>query len=525
VRVLAILAAPLLLALALFGWRPSAGRGGADHVLNGVIRREPAVALVRRALAASPDVVLLGNSNANTDIDVEVLSDGLATDRVARLTIPNSSAAHWTAILRRARDVGASPRTVLVVSRLQLVIVGRPISEGARASFAGLLGPGDEDLRRAAGLGSAWVARARERREGLRDRASRALRAALPWAVAGVESPEPALRRALSDARIDPSRLRRPPPLPLPDPEEGLLPALLAEAQALGARLVFVRPPQSLLLTNDEGDNVPPDALAATRALIEAGGAELIDFSSLEMPLTQYGDPSHLDAEGARRFTGAMVAALSPPRGDRVGALGELRVEGGVARRDFGTARYATDPPPIAVTPVPGGARVDPRWPDDGWTASATKLRVACSPVRVAVDGVPVRAGLDCEDVQRRPGTSCHTGEVVAVHAPAGEITAWLDPERSCDGARWLYPGDRVEIRWPPVGEGPLDRLEVEVASPAPAAVGAELRIGGRTVAAGEVRPAHASVFPLGGAVGEPVLVLTNGGDGPVLATRAELIR
>jgi hypothetical protein len=504
----------------------------AGFVLNGRRLDERIDKGVDRALARQPRLLVLGNSNANTDIDPVRLGGGLGVGprEIVTLTIPNSSTAHWVAILRRALGSGARPQRVLVVSRLQLMLVRRPISEGASRSLRALLHEGDDDLR------EVWpLARWRDRRELLRERTLRALRGALPRLWWGVPSAEPALHWVLADHHLDPTLLRRPAARPVPDPEDSLLPQLLQICHALGAQLTLVRPPPPPLLDPESGDIVPDEQIQATRELVHTGGAELLDLAGIFIPPGQYRNLDHLDPEGASRLTGALLPALRPPRGPRVGALGEIRVVEGVVGREQGAVAFRGQPP--AVGPLPelvwegqhGRAPFsDPRWPDDDWTRTATLLKVRCSPLRLSISGSPLETGLHCEDMQKIPHTSCHSGGSLRVHAEPGPVALSLDPERGCDGARWLYPGDEATISWPssPVLAGPLDRLEVDVAAPEEVPVLASLRVGGREVAGGEVPRGRGAVFPLGGLVpdGEIELVLSNAGHVAVLATRAELI-
>jgi hypothetical protein len=574
---LATLAATLPALLALLGalWWAAPEPEDERHagwVLNGAVVDERVDAAIDRALAREPRILLLGNSNANTDIDVDLLAAGLAVPRarVASLTIPNSSTAHWVAILRRAQRAGLRPDRVLIVSRAQLILVRHPISEGARRSLFSLLTAADADLRRAAMWAPGGTERWRARREGLRDRLGRGLRGWLPDLVVGGphpglvvggphpglvvggphpglvvggphpgllgrSTPEAALRRAMADDRIDAALLARPTPPALPDPERSLLPLLVEAAADLETRLTLVRPPSPPLLGPEHGDQVSDAQLAGIRRAVRAGGGELLDLAGLSISRWRYRNPEHLGPEGAATLTGALVAALKPPRGQRVGALGELRADG-LIRREVGWAEYRNPPPP---PPSPGPVRwsgprgavsvADLAWPDDDWTRSATLLRSRCSPLRVAVSGQPLEPGLRCDQVARNPGTSCHQAGEVRFHAEApGPVAVSLDPERACDGPRWLYPGDEVRIGWPdsPVLAGPLDRLEVDVAAPAEARVVAELRVADRVVARGRVARGGGSVFPLDGLVpdGPLTLWLRNHSRVSVLATRAELV-
>lgn len=520
---LAPLPAVLLLGAGL--WRaPTATDAREDQnaglVLGGVLHADGVAAALDAVLAQRPRVLVIGNSNANSDVDPVTLARGLAVrrDDVAVLSIPNASAVHFVAILRRLQGRGWRPDLVLVVSRLQLVLVDTPISEGARRSLEALLGPDDGDLRP---VGGRWIRELVARREALRDRLGAGLRSWLPRAF-GTLRPEAVLRRALSDERIDPDRLGRPAARALPSPERSRAGELARTARALGVDLVVARPPPSPLAGPEDGDVVPAGFPERTRAVLEAEGARWADLSALRMQPHHYRNADHLDDEGARRLTGALLALLRPPRGQRLDALGAVRFVDGVLRRDTGTVTWAGPPPALPeVTNVRftgdlGVLEVDLAAPDDAWTQQATRLSVRCSPVRAVMDGALLPgAGLPCTAL--RPGSSCHRASGVHVRAPDTREHRWsvaLDPERSCDGARWLYPGDRAELRW--TAELPGARLEIEVVARGAVRVDAALAGGSGGVAV----PGRTLVLPT--SAGPQVLSLHS--DGYALVTRAELV-
>lgn len=511
--------AAVLLALGLWWAPPRADDREDPHhgfVLGGVFHQGGIGPALDAILDREPRVLVIGNSNARSDIDPRRLAAGLGVDAedVATLSIPSSSAVHWIAILRRLGDRGARPKLILVVSRLQLVLVDEPISDGATRSLEALLRPDDHDLRPEGGR---WATEVRHRREALRDGLGTILRAWLPRAL-GAAEPEGVLRQSLSDDRIDIVRLGRPPSRPLPSPETSWVSELARTARRLDIDLVVARPPLSPIVGPDDGDVVPDGYAERTRDLLVAGGARWADLSALGMQRYHYRDPDHLDAEGARRLTAALLAFLRPPRGHRVDAVGAVRFVDGVLVRDLGVVRFAA-PPPILPSAEPSwdgaiGAIQAPSVPDDRWTQRATELSVRCSPLRVVMDG-RILEPAPCDEL--RPGTSCHRGAEVTFRAPdhgGRDGSLVLDPERSCDGARWLYPGDRAEIRWPsPLADA---RLEVEVVGWGSATVEVALRDGAHGVATS----GRTLVLP----VSSPDPVLDLHSEGYVLVTRAELV-
>ena len=454
---LAPLPALLLLAFGL-SWDDTDAREAwnAGQVLGGRIHRGGTGAVMDQLVQEPHRVWVLGNSNANTDIDRADLAAGLGLParQIVVLSVPNANTAHWLAMLRRLRDAPHRPDTVLVVSRLQLVLVDTPISETARRSLDALLRPGDADLAALAHPTGEHVARVLRRREAVRDRIGRELRVGLPYTL-GLPRPETMLRRALSDDRIDVDRLGPPPPRPLPAPEDSLVEELASLCASLGVRLVVIRPPASPIASSQQADRVPEGYPDRTRALFEKHGATYVDLTDLRMQRHHYKNVDHLDEEGARRLTGAILTVLDPHPG--LDALGRASFDRGryVVRR--GQLAYAaTDVPELeAQPPAVDGARDGVKWleapmgvPTDSWTMAVTQLRARCSPVRVITDAGTLSAGAPCRRL--RPGQTCHGPDRVGFIAP--DATEWrlaIAPERTCEGAAWLYPDDELRLRWP----------------------------------------------------------------------------
>ncbi len=521
----------------------------AGLVIGGMLRRDGIGKVMQRVVRRPFRVWVLGNSNANTDIDTQTLAELLEIpdESVAVLSIPNANAAHWVAMLRKLRAAPRRPDLVLVVSRLQLVLVRDPISEGARRSLQELLGPDDDDLRTLANPAGAGAAVLLQRREALRDRVGRELRALAPLAL-GIPRSEAVLRRALSDDRVSADLLGPPPSRPLPAPEDSLVPELGALAQDLGIRLVVTRPPASPLTTGHlQGDVVPDGYPERTRALLAAHGAEYVDLRALPMQRYHYRNVDHLSEEGAQRLTGALGAYLAPPE-PGLGALGQPAFQGGEGGLTFpsGELTYAAPPPALdgAATVSEPGTRDGVGWaeapagvPTDLWTMARTPLRARCSPVRVVGPAGPLDAGWPCKRLL--DGTSCHGPERVGwMHAPPLADGAWhlaLDPGRSCDGAAWLYPGDRLTIRWPPIASDQEDGaeapthvlLEAALSRPRAARVHAVVREGPRVVAEGRLPGDGPLVLELPSSLREPgaTVVVRLRSDSFALLTRARLVR
>ena len=417
---------------------------------------------------------------------------------------------------------------MLVVSRLQLVLIVEPISEGARRSLGALLQPADGDLRALAFPAGGDVGRLLRRREALRDRVGQELRVMLPSLV-GASQPERALRRALSDERVDVSRLGTPPTRTLPTPASSLVPRLGEVAEMVGIRLVVVRPPRSPLATGNQADRVDRGVPEQTQSILERYGAEYLDLYRLPMGRKHYRNVDHLGEEGAKRFTHAVLRYLTA-RPPTVDALGQPQFVDGSLVLQRGELRYTTPPPALdMVEPWEPGARPGVRWvsaprsvPPDTWTMAHTPAGTRCSPLRVQMRDQLLTGGRPCKRL--RPGTSCHGHERVGWIPPFGQREGErliLDPARSCEGAAWLYPGDRLVLRWPEhPTEGGRQAVIQAVARRPHARVQAVLQQGSRRVR-GTLVSNEPWVVALEGA--EPPTLEVHS-DSYALLTRAELV-
>lgn len=505
----------------------------AGQVLGGRRHQDGIGAVMDQVVAEGKRVWVIGNSNANTDVDRDDLAEGLGMDPrdVIVLSIPNSNTAHWIAMMRRLETAEARPELILVVSRLQLVLVSTPISETARRSLEALLRPGDEDLRALANPTGQTVAHWMRRREAVRDRVGRELRVALPFAL-GMSRPAGVLRRAMSDDQVDLDRLGPPPLRPLPSPEESEVSTLGSLAEDLGVRLVVVRPPASPLVNADKADLVPEGYAERTRDLLAEHQASFVDLTDLTMQRHHYKNVDHLDEEGARRLTGAILTLLDPHAGHD--ALGRASFEHGELVRQRGRLVYPAEVPELeqGTAETQGGAREGVVWteapagiPSDAWTMAVTQLHARCSPVRLQVGEDVLEPGAPCRRL--RKGRSCHGPDRVGwIPEREGEWRLFLDPERSCEGAAWLYPDDELRLRWPPgdaIAEATHIRLRGAAHRPR-TRLTYTVRRGGTVLAQGRLgNHGELTEIPLGDTTGAPTVVFRS--NHYALVTQAELVQ
>lgn len=437
----------------------------AGYVLNGRrVERPVAEHIDQRVAERPPRVVVLGNSNAHTDLEARLLAERLGVDPadVLVLSVPLSVGAHWYAMLeRRLFDAGVAPELVVVVSRLQLMLWTQPLSEAGWVNLeAHLEPPLDEVTRRTGASDSRLAARLRAGRHHARAGLRTALRRqALAWlGPAGGEGAR-RLDEALDDGLLAPVHLDRAPPT-LPSLEQGYLPVLAARVRDHGGRLVLARPPVAPHVDPGAADVVPEATLAAVEAwAASTPGVDWIDLASLEVPQELWKNPTHLGPAGARAFTaslGAQLDARARPGRWAVAVGLDAALQPVVPRVEALTA-----PPRV----VQGDLAVEGRWGrfPSGELAAVADPRVAadhprgarCSPVVVDWRGVTLPR-TTCHALPRWPVPAvCHEGEQVVVHTPEralhqGEVPRLaLSPERRCAGAVWAYPGDRLRLRWP----------------------------------------------------------------------------
>lgn len=328
---------PLLVwggALYLLGAEPTKDQErqlrNAGMLLNGEVLERPAVDVIDELMARAPRLVILGNSFANTNVQLNPLVERLGLGRSgARLSIPNTIGAHWYAMLkyRVFVDGHPPPDVVLIASDLQSALLTTPLSEGSAGNLAALTdGAPDPLLQSKVGwtAGLWWASVLEGRRQWryaavatVKDNAARILhRRANAKRLRKLTND--AMDQVFDPAKTIPSLAVTPIPTTalglditdIPAPADSFVEAMAALCYEHGARLVFVRNRESPLIAAGQGDVVQPGTEAAVRALIEPYGGELLDFRRLGMIAEQFDNIDHMTREGSKRFTSVLVAAL-----------------------------------------------------------------------------------------------------------------------------------------------------------------------------------------------------------------------
>jgi hypothetical protein len=478
----------------------------AGKVMNGKVMEAGVVRTIERRMAqARPEVVILGNSLSNTNINTVLLAKrlGLRKDKVQKFSIPNSIGATWYVILKnRMYANGHEPSVVILLSDLQSALATTPRTEAAYVNLTVHFNPREPVVDRKLGTQSYFLNRLRENREKLRDKALKISRNAavdmLYWRTidpAFHGRTTAALERAFDQSRTDirlhnnviptfstGGELHPFDPSLLPLPKESFIPEITSMVEKHSGLALFLRPPMSPLLPDGAGDVVMPGVEEKTRRLVENKGGRYIDVRKLDMQAGHFYNIDHMNPEGARRFTEAVAMLVNQVQAESQGRAGwnrrpqpkeielfteiELRNDAVVHRQ------HRVDHSPKRPPAVPGANKpFERRRFDIGYfeagglgfmsdvdTLEQSRFAARCSPLRVLEDDVALEvSNATCEEMFRlRQGRICHTRERVFFTASdssspfenGSTYSLALDPERRCEGGTWLYPGDQFRSRF-----------------------------------------------------------------------------
>lgn len=462
----------------------------AGLVLNGEVSDQSVVAVMEASLdEVRPELLILGNSYANTNLDIDAIeaATGLPT---LKLTVPNTTATHWYAMLdNRVFQRGLRPSIVVVFSDIQSGLLVQPMSEASALNLEAQLDGDDPVIARNVAVRNPWWARVTANRVMARDWLLAEVRDAGAGAASRVLGMEvgptailAALDRVLGDGATDP-RLRDVAPLAgtvravdlvdpalVPDPMGSMLPEIAELCREHGSTLVVVRSPMSPEIKS--ANEVPAGTVPALHEALSERGALLVDLTPLPMREGHYELNAHMTVEGAARTTRTFVRVLDAlglvDDGVRPGAevLGGVQLRDGVLELPAAELVFASEPRSLEADPLVAQDGVTARIAagelegvTDDKTLGHTPLGARCSPVRVWEDGAPLPLpNTRCDEVRRfRGGRSCHVAQGVVFTTVDGTLPRnngrkyqlALDPDRRCDNGAWLYPGDRLTTTVP----------------------------------------------------------------------------
>ena len=483
----------------------------AGKVINGRVVEGGVVDVIERKLAQTdPDVIILGNSLSNTDLNPILLATelGLPKQKVQKFSIPNSIAAHWYAMLKnRAYANGHHPRVVLILSDLQSALALAPRSEASHLNLTVHLSRSEPVIDAKLGARNFYLDRVRENRGTLKDKAMIAWRnLAVSTLVfhsfrADEKRIEDGLATAFDENRtnmrlhsnvlpifnMQQDRELLPfDPTELPHPKDSFMPEIAKLVARNGGEVYFLRPPMSPLLPEGVGDIVLPETEQEVPEVVTRAHGTQLDLRALRMDVGHFHNQDHMNTEGARRFTIVVAqilreeGALAEPgrrEPEHIDFLRTFEVEDGRFVPVDAEVTFKGDPPVIPRADRPytkGRGRVAVFQTDmmgflsDQATVDMTPYALRCSPVRVLEDGVPLpMPNRTCEEtVKYGDGRTCHMADRLAFTATEDgnpftngkSYSLALDPDRSCEGSRWLYPHDQMRITAPPSERDRLTR-------------------------------------------------------------------
>jgi hypothetical protein len=478
----------------------------AGKVINGRVAEGGVVQAIDRTLVKyDPEIILLGNSLSNTDLETPLLAArlGIPKNKVQKFSIPNSIAAHWYAILKnRVYANGHRPKVVLILSDMQSALAITPRSEASYLNLAVHLGDNERVIDDKLGARNWYLERARENRGTLRDQALTAARNAMvdllfhrSFAPTDGWATDAALQRVFDASRTDMRLHHQAIPImqtesmrdlvpfdpdDLPTPTASFIPEIVKLVARNGGHVVFLRPPMSPLLPEEGGDLVLPESEKQVVRMVERLGGTYLDLRTLDMDHFHFHNLDHMNTEGARRFTETVSDLLLDVKAGGYGAAGPGRVEllknirvedGGFEHWPYQVA-FKDDPPPVprSARGFQAGRGRMVYFASDSFsflsdlaTVGVTPHTSRCSPLRVLEDGVPLgQPNVSCDEAWRQGyGRTCHTPERLYFTTPddsdpftnGRDYTIGLDPDRACDSAVWLYPHDKMRLT---VREGEL---------------------------------------------------------------------
>ncbi len=290
----------------------------AGRVLNGERIDGSTVQAIEAALRAfEPEVLVLGNSTAHSNVDVDALAEALdvSPDRMLTVSMPNSVASHWYAVLaNRVFANGHQPKVVVVVGSLRSALLSEPYSTASRQSLLVHMEPEEPILDRHVHRGLPALEALQWRRAQLRSQLLVGARDLAVTYVFGDSSAEPAMAKVFHHSRLSGSasvadgaaevqytaaEIAR----ALLAPEDSLLPAMADLASTNGSTLVVVRPPMAPRTPDARRDVTlagVPDRVSQTLA---SRGHRFVDLGDHWMPGRMYDNLVHMSEAGAVRFT------------------------------------------------------------------------------------------------------------------------------------------------------------------------------------------------------------------------------
>lgn len=404
---------------------------------------------------AQPDVVVVGNSLAASDVDLKALQQATGL-KAATLRENASPGPTWYTLLKfRLFEAGYRPKVILVVSSLNAMLRTRPDGEMGMARLQQHFAEPDDVLARKLLGGNPRWRRMKERRTQLRA----SILDDLKYTVAGSKADED-LEKVFDMAAVlsgGPTQV-----MPIVEQEAvstetatGIEASFILDIIELGkkngAKVIFVRVP--VAPASARYDMVPMDVQREVVQAINTAGGGWLDLSGLPVSEADFRDGRHMAAGGASRFTQVLLERLEKMGAFSAGSLAQaaLPLVPDILQREgqssvMGEASRVVEAPCGQMMGVGAmKALTDAALMEAG-------LRVP-SPLMVLENGRPLRKKTSRADL----GPECHGAYAAFANGMrfSGTQTeaTWslgLDPsfpmETPAERVWWLYPGTTLRI-------------------------------------------------------------------------------
>lgn len=476
--------------IALIGWQ--LGRPQPWEPVKSVIEQQEKLAQAR------PDIVVVGNSKAISDIDAKTLSRALG-GRVAQIKEDGSSAGMWYALLKyRVFGEGHRPRVVIALGMLDSMLQARLLPpKGPMVLGWHTADPDAVLLEKGLGVGgNAALARVKQHRgawragllDGIKYRATGMIgadEAATDAALSEVFG-EDAIEQGHGPARVLPVMEADAAATPeVEGVDATFLPDLARLCEEHGAKLVMVRGP---LPAGSTEDRYRPDQIRPVLELLNRLGVGWLDYRSA-LPDALFKDVRHLGTDGRVQFTERLVEDLSALGLTGVGGDLTLRA----ARLPLVPDRVERTGEPPALPPLKveaGGAGCEQKALLPGLAHLSEEAAAAAgigsvSPLEVWAGSERLRLRAKATDLKECAGAFVHRNRLLLLsHPPDADPAAppayrlgWREeiPQTSENfpPVWWVLPGTALTLSFPdpPDTPGPLPiRLDAAGFSPAGAA-------------------------------------------------------
>ncbi len=489
------------------------------------------------------EVVVIGASYANTDIDPVTLADKLdpGGPSVLVLQVGASAAPVWYAILKeRVFGNGIEPKHIVLPVSITTALMTRlsPSQESKLTDQMPI--PDDVVARRSYGARQfPALERLLGNRGAVRDPLLHAFRNAVPRWLLGVESAavESAGTAVFgeqhdeADARVfsivgdedeeEDSGRSAARGWTVDDPDESYLSDIADLADANDARLALVLPPT--IKGKDYGQVAAPEVEARVIAWAERRGVALLDYRGLPWDQSRFRDGRHMRKEAAKEFTAMIAADLL-----RAGGGGGLAVVGA----DRLVVRSGTPPTLPDVRWIPAGEPCSGTIPVPGFAflgkkATAELFPRLISPIRVWEGESPLGTTLKKGECT---GTAVHRAAFAVSRRQADGpplVLRWaeevpLGPAE--EPIYWVFPGTTLTWSLDAPWRTPPTSVELTASALGPGTGLAELEVGGARVPIQVAGSDASATVPAPAGDGWTVAV-SSPVDGPYLVLRTLAVR